>query len=195
MKRPASEARTKRAAIIEIWRQRGQPYVGEELLRAVQKAISERFGEGAVDSPAAIARVLANEDALLRHPEVIEFDAKWREAKIRELSSRRTPGARDPGKPQTLKSAAAALRQLEKLRRRFSAANNQTELRHLRELAINEKARAQLLARDDVLGEQTRSVQAEIAEWFRVWLQTPELFADWLELRQRSPDFRRKFPE
>jgi len=26
-----------------------------------------------------------------------------------------------------------------------------------------------------------------------VWLQTPNLFDDWLDLRRRSPDFRNKF--
>ena len=32
-----------------------------------------------------------------------------------------------------------------------------------------------------------RAEQAEIAEWLKVWIQTPILFADWLELRRRSP--------
>ena len=37
--------------------------------------------------------------------------------------------------------------------------------------------------------------KAEIAEWFSVWLKQPEIFSDWLELRQRSKDFRERFKE
>ncbi len=37
--------------------------------------------------------------------------------------------------------------------------------------------------------------ETEIAEWFTVWLQTPEIFDDWLELRRRSANFREQFEE
>jgi hypothetical protein len=29
----------------------------------------------------------------------------------------------------------------------------------------------------------------EIALWFQIWLETPNLFNDWLELRKSSPSF------
>jgi hypothetical protein len=35
----------------------------------------------------------------------------------------------------------------------------------------------------------------EISEWLSVWLQSPELFSDWLDLRRRSPEYKKKFPE
>ena len=34
----------------------------------------------------------------------------------------------------------------------------------------------------------------EIAHWFGIWLETPDAFFDWLEVRKQSPDFRRDFP-
>ena len=193
MKEPTTQARIKRDLIIETWKRLGCPSVGVETLREIQRAVSERFGAGAIDSPASIARVLADEDAELRHPEVIEFDTVWRESKFNEDTSKQINKA-DPTKPLTLKRSAAMLRRLEKLRKKLAHENNTEELRRLRDLAINEKARAQLLARDHALRDQTRSAQAEIAEWFRVWLQTPHLFADWLELRRRSREFRETFP-
>ena len=186
--------RTKRDAIVETWISCARAPVGEQVLREVQRVVASTFGDGAVDSPAAIARVLADEGADLRHPEVIEFDACWRDQKLDESRTRDPIGAGDPAKPLTLKSAVVVLKRLEKLRKEFESKDNRAELRRVRELALNEKARAQLLVRDDRLRAQARAAQTEIADWFRVWLQTPHLFEDWLELRRRSPEFKARFP-
>ena len=37
--------------------------------------------------------------------------------------------------------------------------------------------------------------KAEIAVWFRIWLETPDAFFDLLEVRKQAPDFRAKFPQ
>jgi len=186
--------RTKREAIIESWTLLGRAPAGEAVLREIQRAVGENFGAAAIDSPAAIARVLADAGADLRHPEVIEIDARWREQKLDQGQIKDLIGVPDPSKPLTLKSAVVLLKRLEKLRKEFESKDNRAELRRVRELALNQKARAQLLARDDALREQTRAAQTEIAEWLRVWLQTPDLFEDWLELRRRSPEFKARFP-
>jgi hypothetical protein len=36
------------------------------------------------------------------------------------------------------------------------------------------------------LATAERREYAEIAEWFAVWLQTPDLFTDWVGLRKRQ---------
>src|SRR2546430_1361229 len=74
-----SNARTKDELVIEVWEQLDCESVGAKELEAIQDAVRDRFGAGAVESPAAIARTLADEGAVLRHPEVIEYDAGWRE--------------------------------------------------------------------------------------------------------------------
>jgi hypothetical protein len=38
-----------------------------------------------------------------------------------------------------------------------------------------------------------REEKKEIAEWFRIWLETPDAFFDWLEVRKASPEFSEKF--
>ncbi len=194
MNQNIDKVKTKREAILEIWSQLGRSPVGEQVLEKIQRGLNDKFGKGASDSPAAIARVLADEGAELRHPEVIEFDARWREKNIAHVNSG-VIGDRDFQKPLTLKTAAKILQRFEKQRQQFRRENNQAELRGLRELALNEKARAQLLARDDRLDETNRAAQIEIAEWLRVWLQTPDIFEDWLILRLRSADFRNQFPK
>src|SRR5258708_39040580 len=187
-------ARTKRGLIIEAWDGLGRAMVGERELREIQRLIRSQFGAGADESPAAIARVLADEGAELRHPEVIEFDARWREAKI-EKDSGQFKGLDEllSGKPLRLRKAEALIKKLERLRQRAENADDQSEGRQARSMAISGRQTAELLAKDKELNELQRAEQTEIAEWFKVWIQTPILFADWLELRRRSPDFRKKF--
>ena len=72
------EARTKRELMIEVWEHLDCESVGAKELEAVREAVRERFGEGAVESPARVARVLADEGAELRHAEVLAMDVQWR---------------------------------------------------------------------------------------------------------------------
>jgi hypothetical protein len=45
------------------------------------------------------------------------------------------------------------------------------------------------------VNERKRAEKEEIAEWFTVWLRQPEIFEDWLILRQRTKDFRNRFQD
>jgi hypothetical protein len=187
-------APTKRALIIEVWESLGRTKVGEPELRVIQTSVRKQFGPGAEESPATIARVLADEGAELRHPEVIEFDARWREAKI-ETESRQLKGLDEllAGKPLQLKKAETLIKKLEKLRQRAETSGDQAALHQVRTLAVSGRQQAELLAKDRKLNHRVRAEQAEIVEWLRVWIQTPVLFADWLELRRRSPEYQKKF--
>lgn len=182
---------TKRDVILAAWEDRRRPSVGAQELREIQRALGRSLGPGAVDSPAAIARVLADEGAELRHPEVIEFDARWREASIKRGAVAISATAE---KPLTLSQGTRLIAKLEKERQKFERTADGTNLHRQRIQAIKDKQYAESLARSTRLSDQTRSEQAEIAEWLRVWLQTPQLFSDWLDLRMRSAEFRQQFP-
>jgi hypothetical protein len=197
--RPANTGRdsrlpTRRQLIIAEWQRLGATSVGGRELREIQKAIRKQFGAGAVESPAAIARLLADEGAELRHPEVIEFDAHWREAEI-QSESLKFKGLEHSvsDKPLRLKQAGALIKKLEKLRQRFERSGDRAALRRVRDVAVDARQAAQSLAKNRVLARAVRVEQAEIAEWFAVWIQTPKLFEDWLELRRRSPEFIKRF--
>src|SRR5437660_2930890 len=82
------QPRSKQEFIVAQWLRLGGKAIGRRELRRIQRALHEKFGEGGVESPAKIARVLADEGAELRHPEVIEFDVKWREEKIEKETSK-----------------------------------------------------------------------------------------------------------
>ena len=183
-----------RELIIEVWDRLGRPAIGESELRQIQESVRGQFGPGAEESPAATARVLADAGAELLHPEVIEFDARWLETRI-ENDQGQVKGIEDflDGKPLHLKKAESLIKKLEKLRQRAESSGDLTASKETRDVAISGRQIAELLAKDRKLNPIQRAEQAEIAEWLKVWIQTPSLFADWLDLRQRSTDFRKKF--
>ena len=182
-------AASKRELIIQAWERLDRAAIGERELSEIQRLVRGQF-TGNEESPAAIARVLADEGAELRHPEVIEFDARWREARI-ESESGLFKGleAMLSGKPIRLSKAEALIRRLERLRQQ---GDKQSE-KEARRLAATGRQLAELMAKDSKLDKLQRAEQKEIAEWLKVWIQTPALFADWLELRRRSPEFQKKF--
>lgn len=193
MTRTISKARTKRELIITVWDDLGRVMVGASELRKIQSSIQDQFGTGAVESPAAIARVLADEGAELRHPEVIEFDARWREAEIKRNSKGSGSGKDVTGKPLRLKQAEAFIKRLEQVRCRCDETGDKAAWQRARDKAIKARQVAESLAKDRTFDQLIRLEQTEIAEWLAVWLQTPKLFTEWLELRRRSPDFRVRF--
>jgi len=194
MTRTISKARTKRELIITAWDDLGRIRVGASELRKIQSSIHDQFGAGAVESPAAIARVLADAGAELRHPEVIEFDARWRNAKIKGEAKRfRGFEAFVAGGPLRLKQAEAFIKKLERLRNEAERAGDKAALRSAQTIAVDARQLAHSMARNLSLDQTTRTVQAEIAEWLAVWIQTPNLLREWLELRRRSPEFRNQF--
>ena len=181
------KARTKRDLIIEVWEMLDCESVGARELEAVVEVVRERFGEGAVESPASLARLLADEGAELRHAEVLEMDARWRTADPYE------PMFRNVLKFSTFEEAAASIKRLDNLRRQFERKGDREGLRRVRDTVLKGKQRAQMIARNQSVNERKRAEKGEMAEWFTVWLNQPEIFADWLALRQRSPDFRARF--
>ncbi|MDX6527861.1 MAG: hypothetical protein QOH41_151 [Blastocatellia bacterium] len=177
-----------RELIIQAWDRLGRGAIGESELSEIQQSVGDD------ESPAAIARVLADEGAELLHPEVIEFDARWREAKIEKDSRKsRALEALLTGKPLRLSKAEALIKKLEGLRKRAEKSGDQVAAKDLVSMAVSSRQMAELLAKDRRLSVPERAEQSEITEWLKVWIQTPGLFADWLQLRRRSAEFQKKF--
>lgn len=187
MSRTRVSAQTKRELIIETWERLDCESVGAKELQEIQRVIGERFGEGAIESPASIARTLADEGAVLRHPEVLDCDARWREIKLNDSL---VPEAMTFA---GLKEAAESIRELERLRQKLKQDSDNSGLARLRQSILNVRQDLALITNSEALDNRTRAEANEIAEWLRVWLNSPELFADWLELRRLSTDFRQRF--
>lgn len=183
-----------RDIIISVWQALGSPAVGASELAHIQNSLAEVLGSDQVPSPARIARELAQQGAALRHPEIIETDARWRESQIaNQMNAFHSLGRWQNGAPMQFDQAAQMLAELETLRVRFVNMSDKEALADLKALAIEARQAAKNRAKDPRLSAASREVQTEISEWLRVWLETPRLFDQWLELRRSSAAFSEKF--
>lgn len=187
MKTKKWQARTRQELIIEVWEALDCESVGERVLLSIQDVLRESLGVGAVVSPAAIARELADEGATLRHPEVLSCDSRWRQAQLVDLFE---PGVLDFS---SLNSAEASFEAIEKLRAASEQDGDADKLRRLRELIVEYRLEARLVSRSKITSPPARTIANEISQWLAVWLEQPRLFPDWLALRQRSAEYQRKF--
>lgn len=123
-------------------------------------------------SPASVARKLADQGAQLVHPDVLNADVRWRSARLftAEELNFDTP------------SAAVTW-----------MANLARENDRPREAVLSLKRELELIVASSRTDEQDRRLAAEVAQWLTIWLQNPQIFADWFELRQNTADFRQLF--
>lgn len=180
-------ARTVPDLIIEVWEALDCESVGARELEQIQIALGEKFGPGAVESPASIARTVADEGAVLRHPEVFDCDAEWRERRFTETAWPEELSF------ASLLQAGESFARLDEQRQRLEGANDEQGLKRLRLLVTRVRADSELRAQSKIIDDAGRAEALEISNWLLVWLQSPELFLDWLDLRRRSAEFRKRF--
>jgi len=174
-------ATNKQDLIIEVWEALDCESVGCCELEKIQEALHQRFGAGGQESPAAIARVVADEGAVLRHPEVLECDSKWRLQYLQGQVFEIELDFSDFDKAVTSFSA------IEKAQPSGDG--------RLRQVVTNARQNQMLVSRSKILPRVERERAKEISDWLKVWLESPQLFSDWLDLRLRSEEFGKKFPD
>jgi hypothetical protein len=93
-----------------------------------------------------------------------------------------------------LNCALASLQKVDVLYRQYREVSDRVGTSLARELVEKSQQRAKSMAANARLGPEKRSEKKEIARWFKVWLEVPDLFFDWLKMRQGSREFQRLFP-
>jgi hypothetical protein len=173
--------RTKSELILDAWKHVDSNSAGARELEFIQKQLENELGGGAVESPASVARTLADAGIRLRHPEILQADSRWRESRMDELFG--------PGELgfDTLDSALESMAKIETLRQQFVEENDEIGIKRL--LYYGKELRKQL----ELQKGPGSILAAEVIQWLAIWLQTPELLDDWLALRRNSADFARKF--
>jgi hypothetical protein len=96
---------------------------------------------------------------------------------------------------KTLGDAEVSLMRLDELLRRFRAHGENAAAERVMEIGRLGKRRAEMIARNHKVEAHKRAEKQEIANWFRIWLENPDAFFDWLDVRKQTPEFREKFPE
>lgn len=173
-------ANAKEQVILEVWDETGQETAGAAELEVIQQALVEKFGAQGRESPASIARTLADNGVRLKHPEVFEADVRWREREVF------TPFSYDELNFTTIEAALAWIEKLTAL---------PPEDAGLRRFVVQIKTELEALAGSKKISLREREVAGEVAHWLAVWLQNPPIFADWLSLRRQSAEYRERFDQ
>jgi hypothetical protein len=95
---------------------------------------------------------------------------------------------------KTLEDAEVSIMRLDELTRKFRAHGEPAAAERVLNVARLGKRRAEMIARNHKVEPFKRTEKQEIANWFRIWLETPDAFFDWLDVRKQSADFKAKFP-
>jgi hypothetical protein len=171
--------RTQELLIIDVWKPMDKDVVGAPELESIQEIIAEHFGTSV--GPASIARALADYGVRLGHPEILQSDLHWRERNLLFTPEDLTFG--------TIDAANALIEKIENLHRQFE--NDASMAERLRHEVRQFKIELDLLAANEKAAN--RDLAQEVAQWLTIWLQTPQIFSEWLSLRRATADFQARF--
>lgn len=181
------KSKTKYDLMIEVWEHLDCENVGAKEIISIEKAVREQFGESAVESPMTIARLLADEGAELRHSEIMKLYVE------RNSETEYDAIFRNILKFESFDQAYATIQNLENIRRKFSGDGDKTGLRLLRETTLRGKKDLLSGAESKRTPIDKQNMNDEIAGWLTIWMQSPDIFENWISLRKRSSDFIEKF--
>jgi hypothetical protein len=162
----------------------GLERVGEEAIRRIQADLQKRLGPDDGASLSYIASVLR--EAGTR----VDYQDRFTDPLMEEPYASRLQGRlqfRD------LPATEASLRSLDAIYREYRAISDREGASLVRSLVLKGKQRAASMGANTRISPQKRLEKQEIARWFHVWLETADLFFDWLELRKQSEEFQRLF--
>jgi hypothetical protein len=86
-------------------------------------------------------------------------------------------------------AAEQTLKRLEYLRWKYHSAGDKKGVEYCRQIALLGRRRAEFISRNKRVCLQKRLQKQEIATWFRIWLETPAIFDNWLALRKKTGEF------
>jgi hypothetical protein len=171
---------SKKQIILEYCRAEGLERIGPKEIRALDNELRARLGPSLHTSPSYIASVLREAG------KKVEYYDRFATPSMEEPYASRL---RNLLQFHDFKSAEASLRKLDEVYREYRQASDRIGTGLVRSLLQKGKLRAGSLAANPRVSPDKRAEKREIATWFRIWLETPDLFFDWLELRKASEEF------
>lgn len=179
---PSGGSPTKKAMILEIAQGLAKPRFTPAEIEQIRRQLIAHLGAQGKTSPDYIVSVL--EEAGLR---VVMSTRSDTEGRYEEEFS-------DLLHFSTFDEAEMCLVRLDELLRKFLVEGERAAAERVREVARLGRRRAEMISRNHKVEAPKRAEKEEIAHWFGIWLETPDAFFDWLELRKQSPDFQKQFP-
>ncbi len=172
---------TKKKLILEIARELGVPRFTPAEVEQIRRQLVARLGASGKTSADYIADVL--ETAGMRIVWSTKADTEGRyEEEFQDLLHF-----------ANLEEAEMCIMRLDELLRKFQKEKEPAAVERVLEVARLGRRRAEMIARNHKVEPQKRAEKEEIMQWFKVWLEMPDAFFDWLEARKGTPDFQRRF--
>jgi hypothetical protein len=178
---PPTADSTKKQLILGVARELGKPRFTPAEIEQIRRRLIAQLGERGKTSPDYIVSVL--EEAGMR---VVWSTRSDTEGKYEEEFA-------DLLHFSTLEEAEMCLVRLDELFRKFQSEGEQEAIERVWEVARLGRRRAEMIARNHKVDAKKRAEKTEIAQWFAIWLDTPDAFFDWLEVRKQSPEFQNNF--
>ncbi|MGH9704440.1 MAG: hypothetical protein ACRD4K_13780 [Candidatus Acidiferrales bacterium] len=174
---------TKKQAILDLARALSVDRFTPAEVEQIRRQLITQMGEAGQTSPDYIVSVL-------------------QEARLRVVISPKTDTAgryeeefHDLLHFSTLEEAEVCLVRLDELWRKFRSASDSPAAERVLEVARLGHRRAEMIARNKKVEPAKRATKEEVARWFAIWLETPDAFFDWLDVRKQSADFQSRFGE
>lgn len=175
---------SKKRVILEFCKAMQCDSVGPAEIQAIEVELRRRLGPDRRTSPSYIASVLREAG------KQVEYQDRYSDPVMPEPYASRLKGLLHFS---DLASAETSLQQLHAIYQEYRASGDRVGTELVRRLIQKGRWRAESLAVSPRVSPAKRQEKQEIAHWFHVWLETPDLFFDWLELRKASEEFRKLF--
>lgn len=172
---------TKKETILEIARELSVPRFTPAEVEQIRRQLVARLGPGGKTSPDYIAGVLETAGMRIVWSTKADTEGKYEE-EFQDLLHF-----------ATLEDAEVCIMRLDELYRKFKEEEERAAVERVFEVARMGRRRAEMIARNHKVEPEKRAEKEEIMQWFKVWLDTPDAFFDWLEVRKASPDFQKRF--
>jgi hypothetical protein len=172
---------TKKENILEIARELSVPRFTPAEVEQIRRQLVTRLGPGGKTSPDYIAGVLETAGMRIVWSTKADTEGQYEE-EFHDLLHF-----------ATLEDAEMSIVRLDELHRKFKEEEERAAVERVLEVARLGRRRAEMIARNHKVDPEKRAEKEEIMQWFKVWLDTPDAFFDWLEVRKSSPDFQRRF--
>ena len=175
---------SKKQILLDFFAARGKrPLAGRDL-HAARDELRRHLGPGDRTSLGYIASILRGAGY------EVQYEDRYSDPVMPEPYANRLKGVLEF---HDLASAEQSLLRLDAIFRDYSSAADRLGTGLVHALVKKGKLRARSLAANPRVQSRKRQEKLEIASWFQVWLETPDLFADWLDLRKSSDEFSQLF--
>ena len=172
---------TKKRLILEIARELGVPRFTPAEVEQIRRQLMARLGAAGKTSPDYITGVLKTTGLRVVWSTRADTQGHYEE-EFRDLLHF-----------ASLEEAEMCLVRLDELLRKFRAEGERAAAERVLEVARLGRRRAEMIARNPRVEAPKRAEKEEVTQWFKIWLDTPDAFFDWLELRKQSAEFQQRF--